>query len=249
MLNARTFHRLATSAYLMFPGAIAAWLLPEGSVFMWPAVLAVGWGVIVCLFGAFLGILFACGRLSMGCPRCDAQSHVSGGDAEGMYLECPGCGELRLKVGRVFGLKVIEPGSEEDDLADYRPGEESPLKMPGRYPYAFAMLFLPVVGSIIAGSMIHEFSFFYVLIPGFWCFAVGCFLMDAFARGSVSDNSGTAMRSRAPFSFWGKIVLWFAFYVLAATFPVGFGIQERERERALEEGVEGEAVPVEREEE
>lgn len=121
-----------------------AWLLPEDSVFLWPAFLPIAWGVLVCLFGAFLGILCVCERLRFGCPRCGAKSAVSGGDADGMYLGCPSCGELRLKVGGMFGLKVIEPGSEDDDLADYVPGEASPFEMPKRYPYAFTVLFSPV---------------------------------------------------------------------------------------------------------
>jgi len=65
-------------------------------------------------------------------------------------------------------------------------------------------------------------------------------LMEAFVSGSVRDNSGTTMRAWRPFAFWGRMVAWSAFYVLAAAFPIGFGLRElgRELEAALEQGVE-----------
>ena len=118
MLNARTWHRLCISAYVIFPATIFAWLLPNDSPFIWPAIVAIVWGFLVAGLGAAQGIMLACGKLHLGCPLCDARSFVSGGDRDGMYLECPHCGELRLKIGRLVGLRAIRPGSVDDDLAE-----------------------------------------------------------------------------------------------------------------------------------
>ena len=231
MLNARTWHRLCVSAYIIFPAVIIGWMLPENSVFVWPVAVAIGWGILVAVFGAIQGIMVARGRFYLGCPRCNARSHVSGGGRDGLYLNCPDCGELRLKLGSLFGLKVIQCGSEQDDLADYHPAAHSPLLAPKQHLIPFLIIFLPVVGSVIAASVIHEFSFFYLLIPGFWCYAVGGFILDGIFGGSMSDNHGTALRSKAPFRFWGKIGIWSLFYLFAAAFPIGYACQESARDR------------------
>ena len=235
MLNARTWHRLCISAYVMFPAIVIAWFLPNDSPLIWPAIVAIVWGVIVAGLGALQGIMLAFGKLHLGCPICDARSFVSGGDRDGMYLECPHCGDLRLKVGRLFGLRAIRPGSADDDLAEYPVSTSSPLLAPKRHLVPFIIIFLPVVASVVAASVIHEFSFFYILIPGFWCYAAGGFILDGIFSGSVSDNHGTAVRRRSPIRFWGKIGIWSLFYIFAMAFPIGFAIQESNKQKTTSE--------------
>lgn len=157
----------------MFPAIVVAWILPEGSPIIWPAILAIVWGLVVGALGAVQGILLACGKLHLGCPLCDTRSFVSGGDRDGIYLDCPHCGDLRLKVGRLAGLKTIRAGSAEDELADLPASPGAPLLAPVRHWLPFLFMFLPVVASVVAASMIHEFKLFYLLMPGFWCYAVG----------------------------------------------------------------------------
>ena len=109
------------------------------------------------------------------------------------------------------------------------------LLAPLRHSIPFAIIFLPVVASIIAASMIHKFSFFYLVIPGFWCYGVGGLILDGVFGGSFSDNYGTALRSKSPIRFWGKIGIWSLFYILAAAFPIGFALQEHEKTTTISE--------------
>jgi hypothetical protein len=232
MINALTWHRLCISGYIMFPGLVAIWLLPENSPFAMLALAALGWGMLVALIGAVMGVRFALGRLGLGCPRCNAPSRVTGGNHDGVFLACPACGDLRLKLGSPFGLKATKMGSVEGEFAGYNYGPRSPLRAPLRHFGPFAILCLPVVASIAVASVIHKFSFFYLLIPGFWCYAVGGLIVDAVCAGQMSDNHGTASRSRMPLRFWSKVLIWSLAYLFATAFPVGFAIQERNRANA-----------------
>ncbi len=223
MFNARTWHRFCISAYLGFPAFLAAIFLPEGSPLIWLVIPVIGWTILVAVLGAFQGILFALGRLSMGCPECNAKSPVTGGDQYGMWLDCPKCGEMQLRIGR-FG-KIVASETDEPVEEIYEESG-SPLRLPKRHPVAFAIVIAPVVVSIIAASVIHEFSFFYLLIPGFWCFGVSCFTLEAVFSGKYGRYS----RSRQPIRFWGNIAIWSMFYLLAAYFPIGFAKQESAKE-------------------
>lgn len=242
MLNARTWHRLCVSAYVIFPAGIIGWMLPDDSFLIWPVTVAIIWGGLVAAFGAIQGIMLACGRLYWRCPRCDAKSSVAGGDSNGMYLDCPECGKLRLKLGHLFGLKAIKCGSHEDELADYHPNSRSLLLAPKRHFIPFIIIFLPVVASVIAATVIHQFNFFYLIIPGFWCFGVGGFILDGVFGGTMSDNHGTALRDKSPFRFWGKIGIWSLFYLLAAGFPIGYALQESAKATANSEGADGQSA-------
>lgn len=94
------------------------------------------------------------------------------------------------------------------------------------------LLFAPVVCSVIAASIIHRMSLFYIVIPGVWCFVMGCFLIDGVVKGAITDNHGTAVRAKAPLRFWLKIGIWSLAYIFAACFPVGYALQERHRAEA-----------------
>lgn len=222
MFNARTWHRLCISAYCIFPATITGWLLPDDSPFLIPVLLVIGWGILVAILGAAQGVLLAFGRLRMGCPHCNAESPVTGGDRNGMWLDCPKCGELQLRMGRFGRLLAEEPEETEVDPRE----SGSPFLIPKRHPIAFAIVMLPVAGGIIAASVIHEFNFFYLIIPGFWCFGVSCFTLEAIFSGRYGSHT----RDRHPIRFWCNIAIWSMFYLFAAYFPIGYANQEREKE-------------------
>lgn len=233
MINARTWHRFFVSGYAFFPGFILLFGFSNTPALALPGVALLLWSFLVALAGAVQGVLLALGRLSLGCPVCGAKSRVSGGNADGMRLDCPACGTLRLKTGRFFRLQVIRPGSKDDDLAECPPPTKGILKLPLRHPLPFLALFLPVVGSIAASAVIYKFTLFFLLVPGFWCYAVACFLLDALFTGRIQDNTGTSLRAKAPFRFWRECAIWTLAYLFALSFPVGFALQERGRaERA-----------------
>lgn len=231
MINARTWHRLCVSGSVIFPAVIIGWMLPEDSWFFWPVTAAIIWGILMAGFGALQGIMLVCGRLYWGCPRCKAKSKVMGGDRDGIYLDCPHCGILQIKIGSLFGIKVIKYESSEDELADFHPSAFSFLLAPKRHFVSFLIIFLPVVASVTVASLIHEFSAFYLFIPGLWCFVVGGCILDGIFGGSRIDNHGTVLRSKTPFQFWTKIGIWSLFYILAAVFPIGIALQESAKEK------------------
>ena len=115
MINARTWHRLCASAYVMFPGAIITWTQPDGSILFWIGLVGVIWGIIIGITGALLGIAFAAKRLYLGCPECCGKAHVTGGNRTSMYLSCPQCGPLELTVGRLFGMKITRLSENESE--------------------------------------------------------------------------------------------------------------------------------------
>ena len=228
MLNARTWHRFCVSAYLAFPAIIIAWELPEDSLIIWLPFAVIIWAFIVAFFGAIQGILLTFGRLYMGCPICNAKSNVVGGGRDGMYLDCPHCGSLRLKLGRLGRLQVIRSDSEEDDLADYCPDDSSPFMGPVRHFISSAIFFLPVIASIIVASVIYKFTFVYIILAFISC-AFGGIVLNGVSSGCISDNHGTALRSKSPSRFWRKFAIWFLFYILTAGFPVLYALEERDK--------------------
>lgn len=162
---------------------------------------------------------------------------MTGGDRNGMFLDCPGCGFLRVETGFLSGMKMIKRGEhdDEEESADDHPLSDSPLRAPLRHLVPFLIIFSPVVAAVIAASVIHEFSFFYLIIPGFFCYAVGGLILNAIYHGSLSDNHGTALRSRSPIRFWAKVAIWSIAYLFAAVFPIGFALQESAKAAAKSE--------------
>lgn len=233
IFNARTWHWFCVSAYLIFPAILCAWFLSDGSLFLWPVILVILWGVLVAILGAIQGIMFACGKLYYGCPKCDGKSFVSGWNRDGIYLDCPNCGELRFKLGSLLGLRTIKIGSDEDETAEFYENTGSFLSAAKRHFIPFCVIFFPVVASVVIASVIHRFQFFYILIPGFWCYAVGGFILDGIYSGRASDNHGTAVRSKSPIRFWGKITIWSLAYLFAAASPIGVALQESEKDREV----------------
>jgi predicted RNA-binding Zn-ribbon protein involved in translation (DUF1610 family) len=48
--------------------------------------------ILLCLVGAYLGILMSLGRLRMSCPFCGKSGRAGGSKAQGMWMECESCG-------------------------------------------------------------------------------------------------------------------------------------------------------------
>ena len=106
------------------------------------------------------------------------------------------------------------------------------FQIPRTHPWLFISCYSPVIASIIAGSIIHQFSWFYIIIPGFFCFGVSCFLLDGLLSGVMTDNHGTAIRTRTPIRYWLKIGIWTAAYLFALLVPIGFALQEHSSRNA-----------------
>jgi len=186
-LNARTWHRLGAGFFLIIPAIALGILLPEDSPFRILPPLLFAYVIVLCLWGAWMGIQLARGRVRMGCPLCREVGEVPWGDANGMRLDCPQCGELRLALHNPFRLRVVRVGSEEDELAQCAPASGNGLTHPASYPRSFALIFVPVILSIVVGSVLHGFSLFFLLIPGFFCYCVGGFLVEAFHQGRLTE--------------------------------------------------------------
>jgi hypothetical protein len=103
------------------------------------------------------------------------------------------------------------------------------LKVPVTHPWLFSALYLPAVGSTIAGSIIYRFSWFNLLIPGLCCFFVSCFIIQGLTTGIMTDNHGTVSRWETPVRYWIKVGIWSSAYLFALVFPIGYALQERDR--------------------
>ncbi|GAA5496330.1 hypothetical protein Rhal01_02513 [Rubritalea halochordaticola] len=241
MLNARTWHKLCLSGYLMFPALVAYWVFPDHPL-IWLAYLALLWGGLVFVAGGLLCLLMTFGKMGLGCPICRAHSEVQGIHQSRITIQCPECGEMDLRIGQLSGLLSNEPKVEitdEDYLADDRPRYRSILHVPFCHPVAFGLLYFPVVGVIIAAAVIHQFSWFYLLIPGFFCYFLSGFILESLFTGKMTDKGETITRAYSPFRFYSSLCSWLGVYLFALAFPVGFALQESKKEQTTQQ----EAVP------
>ena len=219
----------------MFLTAFVSQFFSQHAFFAWVSVIAMAGCVILGLCGAYLGIMLARGKLYLGCPTCDAKSFVSAGHRGVMTLDCPHCGEIRLKLGSLSKLQATTAKEEREERNYCKPISKSPFHAPLQFRIPFLIVFSPVVASIIAASVIHQFSFFYLVIPGFWCYFVAGFTLEAIYAGYISSRHGNITRKKSPIRFWGMIGLWSAFYLFAAAFPIGYARQESRKEKAKSE--------------
>jgi hypothetical protein len=60
----------------------------------------------LCLTGAFLGMLFAFGKLRMRCPFCGKSGKVGGSKGKGMWMVCESCGFIHS--AGLLGLKIVK---------------------------------------------------------------------------------------------------------------------------------------------
>lgn len=95
------------------------------------------------------------------------------------------------------------------------------------HPRPFLLCFAPVVASVVAASLIHRFTWFYLFIPGLWCWFVGSFLIHGAVTGVIEDNSGKVVRTLSPKRYWLRFSLWSFGYTFAAMFPLAFALQAR----------------------
>jgi hypothetical protein len=92
-MNAKTWQTIGGFAVPMFLVIMAALIFP------FPLLRLAGFLCLVavtllCLTGAWFGILLCRGRLHLGCPFCDARSQVTHGTKKQLFLECPSCGSV-----------------------------------------------------------------------------------------------------------------------------------------------------------
>lgn len=244
ILNVRTWHRLVLTAFLAFALSILGWFLPEGTIKRLIEVFGGGFTICIGALGAVFGLLLVLGRLKMGCPQCSRASKVYAGSGHVLYLECPECGELRVSFGRMGPLKIYgeESLDETDDPSEWEENQKDGagfkrlMSTPRRYPVACTLIYAPVAGSVVAASIIHEFSYFYIIIPGFWCYVIGAMLVEAIKRGRIADNHGSAVHIKQPVRFWLKASIWIGGYVFAACFPIFYALQESRKETVTQQG-------------
>lgn len=117
VLNARTWYWLCVSVCVMAP--LALFGISDRYPFDWLSGMATLWVIAIGILGAFLGVALVLGKLHLGCPGCDTRSKVQGANRDGVYLDCPECGELLLKMGSLIGLKVTQcrPKRVASDIA------------------------------------------------------------------------------------------------------------------------------------
>ena len=102
------------------------------------------------------------------------------------------------------------------------------FSVPKRHPLAFAVALAPVLVSIAVSTALYRFTFAYA-VPLIWCFLVSLYLIEGIQKGRLSDNHGTAIRSETPARFWAKIAIWSLGYLFAASWCIGFALQEQAR--------------------
>lgn len=242
-MNVRTWHRLVLTAGLVFALSFLCWFMPEGTMKETVIMIGSGFTIFVATLGAVMGLLLILGRLKMGCPQCDSASKASFGGGNMLCLECPECGELSVSFGRMGPLKIYGEDSveEDDDPGEWEENQKDAtgfkrlMMTPRRHPVACTLIYAPVVASVVAASIIHEFTFMYLIVPGFWCYAIGAMLVEAIKRGRIADNQGSAVLSKQPVRFWMKASIWIFGYLFATWFPIGFAIQESGKEEVKSE--------------
>ena len=161
----------------------------------------------------------------MKCPVCSEACLVLGADKSGLCIDCQKCGELTIKLGSITGIKIIDKTSITAKV-HRRESKYKFIITPLIHPISFCLLYIPVVISIVYASYIHKFSYFFILVPGFWCYFTVVLLIDSFFKGIIEDNQGIAIRQESPILYWLKMLIWFLLYVFASTFPILFAIQE-----------------------
>lgn len=244
ILNVRTWHRLVLASVLVFALSFVCWFLPEGTIKEAVILFGTGFTMFTAALGVVMAVLLVIGRLKMGCPQCGRASKASFGGDNTLCLECPECGELFVSFGRMGPLKILGEDSAdeaEDDPSEWEENQKDGagfkrlMMTPRRHPVAFTLIYAPVVASVVAASIIHEFIIIYVIVPGFWCYAIGAMLVEAIQRGRIADNQGSAVRSKQPFRFWLKAGIWILAYLFATWVPIGLALQESGKEAVKSE--------------
>ncbi len=231
-MNVRTYHKLCMSGVVGFVFVGLGIFGGENAFFAVVSVLGLFWVIGLGVMGAVTAIMMMRGKLKMGCPKCERMSRVDQSGRAEMTIECKKCGPLiwEIAFSRLIVMTPEQLKERSQRRAKLRRKKKvrtgSPLKAPLWYPKSFAVIFAPVLVSVVAASWIHQFSFFYIIIPGFWCYGVGSFSLHSLMSGEVSMNGRDIMRSESPIAFWLSMIPWIPFYAFALVFPVGFALQE-----------------------
>ena len=94
-MNAKTWQTICGFSLALFFAVAATFIFPPSH----PYLRYLGTAcfivlAVLCLTGAWFGILLCLGRLHFGCPFCGTRSRVAGGTKKDLYLECPSCGSV-----------------------------------------------------------------------------------------------------------------------------------------------------------
>lgn len=94
-MNAKTWQTVCGSSLGLFFVVAATFIFPPSH----PVLRHLGTAcfiilALLCLVGAWFGILLCVGGLHFGCPFCRARSQVTGGTSRDLYIECPSCGPV-----------------------------------------------------------------------------------------------------------------------------------------------------------
>ncbi|MFH1024201.1 MAG: hypothetical protein V1809_12545 [Planctomycetota bacterium] len=106
MMNARTWLAICRMASILILPVVIGMFFDEVLWLRVVSVVAIALMVILGVWGAVLGIVFAFGKLYFGCPDCGAKSRVLGGGKWGMLLDCPQCGQLVVSWSFLGKLKI-----------------------------------------------------------------------------------------------------------------------------------------------
>lgn len=215
------------SAVAMFPAVIVSSQLPQGSPWELPLGLVIVWGIGVAIFGAVLGAKMTFGKLHFGCPTCSTKSLAYPLYRNRMAIDCPHCGSFHIGL---LGVKPITTADSGEEDEDHHYEGYALLTYPKTYPALSALVLSPAAASLAITAIIHKFSFFYLLIPGVWCYGVGGFIVISLKSRLIRKNGGWIRASKSPFQFWGTVIIWSIFYLLATYFPIGYAIQEAAKE-------------------
>jgi len=242
MMNARTWQTLyRVSAALFFFVALGFISHPSHPIlraaYLTAEVLLIAWAICC----AWLGLLLTLGRLDLGCPFCGARSRVIGHIQKDLVLDCPACGEIRIR-GRVFGAAVSEKlnaasndhgtsAAAESGGVNHRlhhfmqshfpsasPSQEwSTVVRDSKHPI-LTLLALNICFAIYAYSLRHVFftAGLAIILPGGFLICLAQALTTRVAR----SNLGVFPRTERPASYWLHItVLWLA-YLLVSLAPI-----------------------------
>jgi hypothetical protein len=226
MIPFRLWYYLGRCALLLFVGFLAPLFFPEN-----PVAIGIGLGALAILiftgiFGAYLGLKLCRGPLLMRCPFCGGAGQVGFSKVIGMHLDCPRCGSVRghgfLKAQLAHGPLTHSEQEEEEA----RPGGLPLRDLVRTSPWPVVAILVIPAASVVAASLIHRFSWFYLLIPGLGCLLVGTMQWQSLQTGVIEDNTGRVMRRHHPFRFWCKFAIWTVAYLFAASFPLFYALQE-----------------------
>jgi len=114
MINVKTWLWTCRLSVLLAALVIAAKIYPEETWLAHVGTTALIVLTVICLSGAFMGLLLVLGRLYLGCPLCGMRSRAVGGRGSLLWMECPCCGTLRVSFWRV-GKRCVEKVEERND--------------------------------------------------------------------------------------------------------------------------------------